>query len=576
MAIDKNFIDDLVAQVNIVDVISNYVSLKRSGSNYMGLCPFHSEKSPSFSVSESKQFYHCFGCNSGGGVINFIMNIEGLSYVDAIRFLAKMYNIEVVENNEFAKYDSSDRDKIIDMNKKTARFFYNNLQDEKNAHIKEYLKDRKISPKIATTFGIGYANNSFNDLMNYLEKEGYTKDDMILAGLVSRNDKGSVYDKFRARVMFPIIDVRGDVIAFGGRVIDDSMPKYLNSPETKVFIKSNNLFALNIAKKSKMGYIILAEGYMDVIALHMAGFDCAVASLGTSLTDGQARILTKYTNDVVIAFDSDNAGQIASNRAIDILKKVGLNIKVLQMNDAKDPDEFIKKHGKTRFENLIDSSDNDTQYKFDKILSRYNLADDTQKIDCIKELIKMISELPSAIERDIFLTKSSQKTDVSIESIRLEFKNYVKNLQKNLKSKQKRETLSPSRFVQPKFKEITYENVKSARAEEEILCLLFTDCNLIGKIDINDNRFSVGFFRNVYNLARGLYEDGKQITISSLTDKFDANEISHLTKIINRPQTTVNREELLRNCIDKINEQYAYRTDDLALLMELKKKSRSV
>ncbi|MFI3115603.1 MAG: DNA primase [Clostridia bacterium] len=576
MAIDKNFIDDLVAQVNIVDVISNYVSLKRSGSNYMGLCPFHSEKSPSFSVSESKQFYHCFGCNSGGGVINFIMNIEGLSYVDAIRFLAKMYNIEVVENNEFAKYDSSDRDKILGMNKKTARFFYNNLQDEKNAHIKEYLKDRKISPKIATTFGIGYANNSFNDLMNYLEKEGYTKDDMILAGLVSRNDKGSVYDKFRARVMFPIIDVRGDVIAFGGRVIDDSMPKYLNSPETKVFIKSNNLFALNIAKKSKMGYIILAEGYMDVIALHMAGFDCAVASLGTSLTDGQARILTKYTNDVVIAFDSDNAGQIASNRAIDILKKVGLNIKVLQMNDAKDPDEFIKKHGKTRFENLIDSSDNDTQYKFDKILSRYNLADDTQKIDCIKELIKMISELPSAIERDIFLTKSSQKTDVSIESIRLEFKNYVKNLQKNLKSKQKRETLSPSRFVQPKFKEITYENVKSARAEEEILCLLFTDCNLIGKIDINDNRFSVDFFRNVYNLARGLYEDGKQITISSLTDKFDANEISHLTKIINRPQTTVNREELLRNCIDKINEQYAYRTDDLALLMELKKKSRSV
>ncbi|MFI3226546.1 MAG: DNA primase [Clostridia bacterium] len=576
MAIEQRFIEELVARADIVEVVQNYVTLKKSGSNYWGLCPFHGEKTPSFSVSADKQIFHCFGCSEGGGALSFIMKIEGLTYVDAIRFLAKMYNMEVVETGNARQDNSRERETILEINKKAARFFYDNLMQDKNQNIRNYLTDRKITKKIATTFGIGYANNSFNELLDYLVKDGYTKEQVIRAGLASRSEKGGVYDRFRARVIFPIIDVRGNVIAFGGRVIDDSMPKYLNSPETLVFNKSMNLFALNLARKSKKGYIILAEGYMDVIALHMAGFDCAVASLGTSLTDGQARLLLRYTKDVVIAYDSDNAGQAASNRAIDILKKVGLNIKVLQMQNAKDPDEFIKKFGSDSFENLIEKSENDTQYKFDKIVAKYNLEDDSQKIDCIKELIKMIASLYSEIERDIFINKAGLATGISKDAIKLEFKKYISTAMKNKKAKEKRETMSPVGLVRPKNREIHYEDVKSARAEEEILSLLFTDCSLLDKIDIRENRLSVDFFRNVLILAKKLYEEGKQINISYLAQDFEANEISHLTKIINRPQTMVNREEALKNCVDKINEQYAYRTNDLELIMELKRKSRSV
>ena len=575
MAIEQSFIDELISRADIVDVVSNYVSLKKSGSNYFGLCPFHSEKSPSFSVSADKQIYHCFGCSEGGGAISFIMKIEGFTYVDAIKFLAKMYNMQVPETG-YSKESTKDRETILEINKKAARFFYNNLQQEKNEIVRNYLVERHISKKISMTFGIGYANNSFNELLNFLLKEGYTKEEVIRSGLATKNEKGNIYDRFRGRVIFPIIDIRGNIIAFGGRVIDDSMPKYLNSPETLVFNKSFNLFSLNIAKKSKKGYIILAEGYMDVIALNMAGFDCAVASLGTSLTEGQARLLVRYTKDVVIAYDSDKAGQAASSRAIDILKKAGLNIKVLQMNDAKDPDEYIKKYGSSSFENLIQKSENDTQYKFDKIVSKYNLELDSDKIECIKELTKMISTLYSGIEREIFIVKSSEKTGISKEAITLEFKKYVKTVIKNKKAKEKRETMSPVGLVKPKNREIIYEDIKSARAEEEIVGLIFTDCTLLDRIEICEERFSVELFRNVYSFSKKLYDDGKQVNISYFYEILDDSEISHLASILQRPQTTVKREEMLKSCVDKINERYAYRTNDMELILELKRKSRSV
>lgn len=576
MAIDQRFIEDLIARADIVDVVSGYLTLKKSGSNHFGLCPFHGESTPSFSVSSDKQIFHCFGCSVGGGVINFIMKIEGLTYVDAIRFLAKMYNMEVVETGFKGVDNSKERDTTLEINKKTAHFFHNNLMSKENQHIRDYLANRKISKKTATTFGIGYANNSFNELLNFLNSEGYTNEQILKAGLISKSEKGGFYDRFRARVIFPIIDIRGNVIAFGGRVIDDSMPKYLNSPETLVFNKSANLFALNIAKKSKKGYIILSEGYMDVIALHMAGFDCAVASLGTSLTDNQARLISRYTKDVVIAFDSDKAGQIASNRAIDILKKVGLNIKVLQLNQAKDPDEFIKKFGSDSFENLIEKSENDTQYKFDKIIAKYNIESDLEKIECIKELIAMISKLYSEIERDIFINKASKATNVSVEAIKLEFKKHIASISKAKNAKKQREIMSPANYVKPHNRVIHYEDVKSARAEEEILCLIFTDCNLFDIIEVSEKRFSVELFKNVLNIAKDLHKNGKQINMSYLSDKFEEEQISHLAKIINRPQTVVNREVALKNCIEKIDQQYAHRTNDFDLILELKRKSRSV
>lgn len=571
MAIEQRFIEELISRADIIDVVSRYVTLKKSGSNYVGLCPFHGEKTPSFSVSAEKQIFHCFGCKEGGSSIGFIMKIEGFNFVDAVKFLANMYNLEVREtkNNTYSK----ERETTLEINKKTARFFYDNLQESSNKHIRDYLVERKISKKIAMTFGVGYASKSYDQLLNFLLKEGYSKQDALKAGLCKQSEKGHIYDRFRDRVMFPIIDVRGDIIGFGGRVTDDSMPKYLNSPKTLVYDKSLHLFGLNIAKKSKRGYIILTEGYMDVVALNVAGFDCAVASLGTSLTHSQANILLRYTKDVVIAYDSDKAGQMASSRAIDMLKQVGLNVKVLEMKQAKDPDEYIKKFGITSFENLIEKSENDTQYKFDKIISRYNLEVDMEKIECIKELTAMIANLYSSIEREIFVSKTSQKTGISKEAIALELKKHIKNTMKTQKAKEKREVMSPVNLVTPKS--VVYSDIKSAMAEQEIISIFFADCTLIGQVDIEDYKFSVELFKKVYNFSKKIYKEGKIVNLSYFYEILDDSQMNHLASVLQRPQTQVNRKETLKSCVDKINERYAYRTNDLELMIKLKK-SRSV
>lgn len=575
MAINQGFIDELVARADIVDVVSNYVSLKKSGSNYFGLCPFHGEKTPSFSVSADKQIFHCFGCSEGGGAISFIMKIEGLSYVEAIHHIAKMYNLSVLEDT-YTKDTGKDKELIYEMNKKTAILFYKNLLDPKNEFIRKYLADRNINKKVATDFGIGYANSSFNELLTHLEKEGYTKDQMLKAGLITKNEKGNMYDRFRGRVMFPIIDVRGNIIAFGGRVIDDSMPKYLNSPETLAFNKSYNLFGINISKKTKKDYFILAEGYMDVIALHKAGFDSAVACLGTSLTEGHAKILLRYTKNVVIAFDADKAGQAAASRAIDILKKVGLNIKVLQMKNAKDPDEYIKKFGKDGFENLINKSENDTQYKFEKIISKYDLENDVDRIECIKELIKMISTLYSSIEREIFITKTSQKTGISKEAITLEFKKFIKDNIKKKQLKERKEVMSPVSTALPKDRQIVYKDIVSAKAEEEIISLLFTDATILGTIEFNENKFSVDLLRKIYSFGVELYKSGRPIDISYFYEILDENEINHLVNIIRRPRDLTNNKEAFRDCIKTIESTIAKRDGDFEAILESKRKARSI
>ena len=307
MAIDDRFIDELTARCDIVDIVSRYVALKKSGNNYFGLCPFHNEKTASFSVAPDKQIFHCFGCGAGGGPIRFIMNIEGLDFPDAVRFLAKQYNMEVPESGENPRR-RQERKRVLAALKDAARFFYAQLHSPVGAQALQYFQQRRLSRRTMGNFGLGYAPDSFHALLDAMTEKGYTKEELEAAGLIARSQNGTYYDKFRNRVMFPIIDVRGDVIGFGGRVMDDSKPKYLNSPETMVFNKRRNLFAMNLAKKTKSEYFLLAEGYMDVIALHQAGFDSAVASLGTALTDEQARLLTRYTQTVIVSYDADTAG----------------------------------------------------------------------------------------------------------------------------------------------------------------------------------------------------------------------------------------------------------------------------
>lgn len=355
------FIDEVIARNPIEDVVGQYVTLKRSGSNLFGLCPFHGEKTASFSVAPDKGMFYCFGCHKGGGVINFEMEIEGLSYGDAVRALAKRAGLEVPEDEQYqSRYRQQER--LWALHKEAARFFHSCLYAPMGASALEYARGRGMSQTTLTKFGIGYAPDSWSDLVDAMRKKGYTDQELRDSGLVTVSKKnGNLFDRFRDRLMFPIIDVRGNVIGFGGRIMNDrdkNAAKYLNSPETLIFNKRKNLFALNYAKKSKMGYLILVEGYMDAIALHQYGFDCAVASLGTALTDDGATLLSRYTDQVVLIYDGDTAGQNATQRAIPMLEKAGLQVKVLKMRDAKDPDEFLKKYGADRFKILLEESSN--------------------------------------------------------------------------------------------------------------------------------------------------------------------------------------------------------------------------
>ena len=337
MAFPERFLDELTERNDIVDVVSQYVRLtKKSGANLFGLCPFHSEKTPSFSVAPDKQIYHCFGCGKGGGVINFIMEIENLSFPDAVAFLARRANMPLPE--EAQSEDTSRRARFLQLNRDAARFFHETLKSPQGAPAQDYIRRRAISPAMVTRFGLGFAPDSWDSLANAMRKKGYGDQELFEAGLVKHGKSGGVYDAFRNRLMFPVIDVRGSVIGFSGRILGDGEPKYLNSPETPVFSKSHNLFGLNLAKKSKNGYIILVEGNIDVVSLHQAGFDGAVASLGTSLTGEQARLISRYTNEVILCYDSDEAGRKAASRAIGILEKLDLKVRVLQVPGAKDPD----------------------------------------------------------------------------------------------------------------------------------------------------------------------------------------------------------------------------------------------
>ncbi len=348
----RAFLDEVIAKNDIVDVIAQYVRLERIKGNYFGWCPFHKGRSVTFFVLPKEQIYHCFTCGESGNVVNFIMKIEKLDYEDAMLFLANRAKINILDNNNIQKQVLG-RQKMLRINKDAARYFYSTLWQEKSKKVQKYYTDRGLSRLIMNKFGLGYAPDSFDAMINALMEKGYSKEEMVEAGLACVSKHGSIYSRFRNRAMFPIINERGNVIGFGGRVLDDSKPKYLNSPETEVYHKTRSLFALNIAKKTSFDYFILAEGFMDVIALHQAGFDCAVASLGTALTDEQARIIARYTKRVIIAYDSDDAGKKAAKRVNMILAKVGIEAKILNISGAKDPDEFIKINGEEAFRNLL-------------------------------------------------------------------------------------------------------------------------------------------------------------------------------------------------------------------------------
>ena len=416
MAFDRQFLDELIARNDIVDVVSNYVSLQPRGGSLWGCCPFHSEKTPSFHVLPDKQLCYCFGCKKGGGVINFIMEEENLSFPDAVRFLARRVNMPVPEEEH--SDESRLRSRILSLNRDAARFYYDQLYSPKGAPVLEYMKNRKITRRNATNFGLGASADEWDGLLTAMRKKGYGDGELLASGLAIRGKNGGLYDKFRKRLIFPIIDVRGNVIGFGGRVMDDSTPKYLNSPETMIFDKSRNLYGLNFARTTKKHQILLCEGYMDVIALHQAGFDNAVAALGTAFTPGHANLLKRYTKEVYLTFDSDGAGIRAAKRAIPILKEAGITAKVINMKPYKDPDEFIKALGAEEYEKRIEQAENSFLFEIRLLSEEYDLKDPAGKTEFANETAKKLLQFSEELERDNYIEAIADKYGMGFENLR--------------------------------------------------------------------------------------------------------------------------------------------------------------
>jgi DNA primase len=577
MAFPASFIDELVQRNPIEDVLGQYVSLKRSGSNLFGLCPFHGEKTASFSVNPDKGIYYCFGCHKGGGPINFQMEIEGLSYPDAVRALAKRAGMTVPEDEQYqSRYRAQERQWAL--HKEAARFFHSQLYAPVGAQALQYALGRGMSKSILTTFGVGYAPDSWDSMVKAMKAKGYTEEELKESGLVTVSQKnGNIFDRFRDRLMFPIIDVRGNVIGFGGRIIknDPNAAKYLNSPETIIFNKRKNLFGLNLAKKTKENALILVEGNIDVVALHQYGFDNAVASLGTSLTEEQATLITRYAEQVILIYDGDKAGQNATQRAIPILEKAGLQVKVLQITDAKDPDEFLKKFGPDRFRLLLEGSANRVEYQLAAIRKKYDIREDDQKVKFLNESADLISSLPSAVQREVYGARVAEAAGISVDAMKLEIGRAYKRRQNQQKKKQEQQDLSPAKNLQPKSRNIRYDNMTSAMAEENLLALIFKDPALLDRANaLRPEEFSAELLGRVFRQLRQRQSQGMEVSVAVL--ELSAEEASHITGIIQRQQGPVS-DQAFDDCLRIIKKEHqasSVTTEDDLLAFQNKLKEK--
>ena len=584
--IDHRIIEEIKFRNNIEDVISSYVTLKRAGSNMNGLCPFHSEKTPSFTVFTSSQNFYCFGCGAGGDVITFIMRAENLEYPDAVEFLAKRVGIEIPRDNEPSSRGPS-RSRIIDMNRDAARFFHTQLYSEAGRAGLDYLKNsRQLSDSVIKRFGLGFAPDSFGALTDHLRSKGYTEEEMLSGFMCGKSKKnGKLYDYFRGRVMFPIIDVAGNVIAFGGRVMNDSVPKYLNSSDTPAFKKSRNLFALNYAKNNAEEHIILCEGYMDVIALHAAGFSSAVATLGTAITSEQARIISKYTKKVIISYDSDAAGQRAADKAIKLLSEAGCEVKVLKMNGAKDPDEYIKKFGAEKFKDLLSGSRGRFDFKVDSVLAVHDITLPDEKIKASDELCKIAAEAYSEAEREVYIGRIAEVLSLPRDSIRADVRRQVSRRTRERKKNETRNAyLSGTGYgdrVNPDF----VKNVHAARAEETVLGLLlsfeehrkfFAD----GGFELSEDDLATELGKRIFTVLKEGTDATGAFDLSIFGDRFSVEEMGRITKMrVSREQLTVNDRSVLLDAVRVLKSESAAKSgsddvsyDDLLSLINKKKK----
>ena len=463
--------------------------------------------------------------------------------------------MEVPEDEQYqSRYRQQER--LWALNKEAARFFHTQLYGQAGRQGLAYAQKRGMPKSTLTKFGIGFAPDSWSSLCDAMRAKGYTDEELKQTGLASvSREKGNVYDRFRNRLMFPIIDVRGNVIGFGGRVMDDSTPKYLNSPESMVFNKRKNLFALNLAKKSSLGYLILVEGYMDAVALHQYGFDCAVASLGTSLTEEHAALLARYTEQVVLIYDGDNAGQNATQRAIPMLEKAGLQVKVLQMKDAKDPDEYLKKFGADRFKLLLEDASNRVEYQLRAIMRKYDLKEDSQRIQYLAEASRFISSLTNAVQREVYGTRAAEAAGISYDAFKIEVDKAYRSRTAREKKKQEKIDLSPARNLQPHSRNFRYDNLKSAMAEETVIAMAVKEPALLDQVGVlSQSHFSSEVLGRAFGQLLQRHIEGAEVSLGILTD-FTAEEMAHLAGILQRHDSPIN-EQAFQDCICTILSEY--------------------
>lgn len=566
MPFPDSFLQELKLRSDITEIASSYVNLKRHGRNMVGLCPFHGEKTPSFNIYTESGSFYCFGCGAGGDVITFIMKIENLDYVEAVKFLAQRAGMEMPENT----YDDSLsklRMRIYEANREAARFFHATLLSQRGQSGLNYLRGRALSDRTIRHFGLGFADDDWNSLCNHLKSKGFSEYEIYSANLAFKRKNGNgIYDRFVNRVMFPIIDLRGNVIAFGGRIMTDEKPKYLNTSDTPVFKKSENLFSLNNAKSSGTRTLILCEGYMDVIALNQAGFTNAVATLGTALTNEQAVLMKRYADEVIICYDADGAGQKATARAIDILRNAGLPIKILTVPSGKDPDEFIRskgENGPAAFKLLIEKCGNDIEYRLMKLKENYNLNTTDGKVAFLNEAVKIVATIESPIERDVFASKLCAELEIDKNAF-LEQISKVKrrDRRENIK-KETRQIQAELNGQSDKINREHYKKPRSSSAEEALLVYLINNPDYANSISerVTPDKFSNSLIKRYYEYVLSKIKSGYE-PLTSVSSDFNSDEVSYLYKLISTTIPAASTREAVEEYINVINEESNKLTSD--------------
>lgn len=566
MAFPESFLQELKLRNDITDVVSSYVNLKRRGRNMVGLCPFHGEKTPSFNIYTENGSFYCFGCGTGGDVITFIMRIENLDYLDAVKFLAQRVGLELPEDS----YDDSMsrmRLKIFEANREAARFYYDSLYQPSGKQGLDYLHGRALSDKTIRRFGLGFADDSWSSLCAHLRSKGFSDSELVAANLAVKHKNGNgIYDRFKNRVMFPIIDIRGNVIAFGGRIMTDEKPKYLNTSDTPVFKKSTNLFSLNNAKNSGSRTLILCEGYMDVIAVNQAGFANAVATLGTALTAEQAMLMKRYADEVIICYDADEAGQKATARAISILRNSGLSVRVVSIPNGKDPDEFIRSHGSdgpAAFRAVIENCGNDVEYRLSKLKKQFNTELTDGKIAYLEEAAKIVSAISSPIEQDIYASRLSSELGIEKEAFLRQVKKLDRKKQRELRSKQMRKIRSDLNGTTDRINTEHRKQPRSSSAEEALVVHMINNPDSANEIAnlLTADKFSNSLIKRYYVYFLNRIQSGLE-PLTNISADFTGDEISKLYQLINRYSRVTSTPQAMREYIDVILDEDSKLTGD--------------